>query len=86
MRGARPLKEVTADLLEVRAGLAPRSEKAGERGWSLDLLDAEIDKGNKSADRYGLVLDSDPRVTAKNGGLHKALEALATTDEENEDE
>ena len=81
-----PLKEVTADLLEVRAGLAPRSEKAGERGWSLDLLDAEIDKGNKSADRYGLVLDSDPRVTAKNGGLHKALEALATTDEENEDE
>ena len=77
-----PLKEVTADLLEVRGGLAPRSEKAGERGWSLDLLDAEIAKGNASADKYGLVLDSDPRITAKNGGLQKALEALAATEEE----
>lgn len=77
-----PLKEVTADLLEVRGGLAPRSEKAGERGWSLDLLDAEIAKGNASADKYGLVLDSDPRITAKNGGLQKVLEALAATEEE----
>ncbi|WP_417788215.1 phage portal protein [Stutzerimonas xanthomarina] len=81
-----PLKEVTADMLEVRAGFAPRSEKAGERGWSLDLLDAEIAKGNQSADTYRLVLDSDPRITAKNGGLHKALEALAANDDENEDE
>ncbi len=81
-----PLKEVTADLLEVRAGFAPRSEKAGERGWSLDLLDAEIAKGNRSADQHGLALDSDPRITAKNGALQKALEALATTDEDNEDD
>ena len=79
-----PLKEVTADLLEVRGGLAPRSEKAGERGWSLDLLDAEIAKGNESADRYGLVLDSDPRITAKNGALQKALEVLAANEEEDE--
>jgi lambda family phage portal protein len=81
-----PLKEVSADLLEVRAGFAPRSEKAGERGWSLDLLDAEIAKGNRSADQHGLALDSDPRITAKNGALQKALEALATTDEDNEDD
>lgn len=81
-----PLKEVTADMLEVRAGFAPRSEKAGERGWSLNLLDAEIAKGNQSADTYKLVLDSDPRITAKNGGLHKALEALAANDDENEDD
>lgn len=81
-----PLKEVTADLLEVRAGLAPRSEKAAERGWSLEQLDAAIDAGNKSADRYGLVLDSDPRTTAKNGALHQALEGLANDPDNEEDE
>lgn len=80
-----PLKEVTADLLEVRAGFAPRSEKAGERGWSLNMLDAEISNGNTSADHYKLVLDSDPRLTAKNGGLQKALEALAATEDEEDD-
>lgn len=77
-----PLKEVTADLLEVRAGFKPRSEAAGERGWSLEQLDTEIQKGNLSADSHGLVLDSDPRITAKNGSLQKALEALAATEEE----
>ncbi|UBU49802.1 phage portal protein [Cobetia amphilecti] len=62
-----PLKEVSADLMEVRAGFKPRSEAAGERGWSLDQLDTEIAKGNASADAQGLMLDSDPRRVAKNG-------------------
>lgn len=79
-----PLKESTADLLEVRAGFKPRSEAAGERGWSLEQLDAEIDKGHQSADRYGLLLDSDPRHMAKNGSLHQALAAMANEDEEEE--
>lgn len=77
-----PLKEVSADLLEVRAGFKPRSEAAGERGWSLEQLDAEIAKGHQSADEHGLVLDSDPRATNKSGALHQALQALATTEEE----
>lgn len=80
-----PLKEVTADVMEVRAGFKPRSEAAGERGWSLEQLDAEIDKGNKSAERYSLVLDSDPRTTGKNGALQSAVEALSTEDEENDE-
>ncbi|WP_301585041.1 phage portal protein [Halomonas alkaliantarctica] len=79
-----PLKEVTADLMEVRAGFKPRSEAAGERGWSLDQLDAEIQKGNASADKHKLVLDSDPRITAKNGSLQAALEALVAATEEEE--
>ena len=78
-----PLKEVTADLMEVRAGFSPRSEKAGERGWSLEQLDTEIDNGNQSASRHGLVLDSDPRTTAKNGALQSAFEQLADEEEEN---
>jgi len=77
-----PLKEVTADLLEVRAGFKPRSEAAAERGWSLEQLDAEIAKGNLSIDDNGLVLDSDPRTTSKNGALQTALKALATEEEE----
>ena len=77
-----PLKESTADLLEVRAGFKPRSEAAGERGWSIEQLDAEIGKSNDSADKYGLLLDSDPRHTAKNGTLHQALQILADTEEE----
>lgn len=76
-----PLKEVTADLLEVRAGFKPRSEAAGERGWSLELLDKEIAKGNQSADQHGLLLDSDPRQLAKNGALQKALENLANEED-----
>lgn len=79
-----PLKEVTADLIEVRSGFKPRSEAAGERGWSLELLDAEIQNVNESADEHGLVLDSDPRITAKNGALQKALEALAANEGEDE--
>ena len=62
-----PVKEVTADLMEVRAGFKPRGEAAAERGWSLDQLDKEIARGNVSADDQGLVLDSDPRRVAKNG-------------------
>lgn len=77
-----PLKEVTADLIEVRAGFKPRSEAAGERGWSLEMLDKEIAKGNQSADENKLLLDSDPRQLAKNGALQTALEIL-NEDEEN---
>lgn len=77
-----PLKEVTADLLEVRAGFKPRSEAAGERGWALEQLDDEIAKGHASADDRGLVFDSDPRRVNKSGALHKALETLAATENE----
>lgn len=80
-----PLKEVTADLLEVRAGFKPRSEAAGERGWSIEQLDAQIAAGNRSAERHGLVLDSDPRATARNGALQTALEALAKDPDNEED-
>jgi lambda family phage portal protein len=62
-----PLKETTADILEIRAGLSPRSEKAAERGWSLEDIDKAIEASNASADSHGLILDSDPRRTAKTG-------------------
>lgn len=76
-----PLKETTADLMEVRAGFKPRSEAAGERGWALEQLDDAIAASNKSADDNGLMLDSDPRKTAKNGSLQQALDLVAATEE-----
>lgn len=77
-----PAKEALATLMLVRAGFKPRSEAAAELGWSLEQLDAEIARSNQSADQLKLVLDSDPRVTTKTGALQKALEALASEEEE----
>lgn len=76
-----PLKEITADVLEVRAGFAPRSEKAAERQWSLRDLDDAIQQANDSADEHGLVLDSDPRRTTR-AGLSPARDVLAEEDNE----
>ena len=78
-----PLKEVMADLLEVRAGFKPRSEAAQERGWDIDSLDNRISMDGKSADALELVFDSDPRKTAKTGALQNALQVL--TEEKEED-
>lgn len=80
-----PLKEVTADLVETRAGFAPRSDKAAERGYSLEALDSLIVASNDSADEKGLVFDSDPRRTQKSGALQMAVDVLKLT-EESEDE
>ena len=78
-----PLKEITADILEIRAGLAPRSEKAAERQWSLEELDRAIKASNDSADLYKLVLDSDPRLTNGSGAMQAALDILKTEEAEN---
>lgn len=75
-----PLKEITADILEVRAGFTPRSEKAAERQWSLEDLDAAIKESNDSADANEFVLDSDPRRTTR-AGLAPARDVLAEEEE-----
>lgn len=77
-----PLKEVTADKMEVRAGFAPRSEKAAARGWDIEELDRETDAGNKSADRFGLIYDSDPRRAAGNGTVQDASKVTDITEED----
>lgn len=78
-----PQKEVNAIVAQVRAGLKPRSEAAGELGWSLQQLDDEIQRCNESADAHGLVLDSDPRKVAGNGA-YQTMPAGAGTEEEEE--
>lgn len=80
-----PLKDATADLIDVRAGFEPRSGKAAERGWTLQALDDAIAEGNQSADDKELILDSDPRKTSKSGVIQAALQLLEEIDEEEED-
>lgn len=64
-----PLKDVMADILELRAGLATLPQKIAERGYDADALLEEVAATNETLDRLKLILDSDPRATAKNGSL-----------------
>lgn len=60
-----PVKDIQADVAAIRAGLKSREEVALARGMTLDELDAAIARSNASADKYELILDSDPRRVAK---------------------
>lgn len=70
-----PLKDVMADLLEVRSGMASLSQKIAERGGDAKELLAEIKATASLIDSLELVFDSDPRQTAKNGALQININA-----------
>jgi len=65
------VKEVTADLLEVRAGFESREAKVGERGNDIDIVNEELMRDALSA----LILDSIPSKTEKSGALQAILAA-----------
>ncbi|MBB6589901.1 phage portal protein [Ralstonia solanacearum] len=62
-----PEKEFKAMLLAIRAGLMSRSEAISTFGYDAEDIDREIAADNARADALGLVFDSDPRHTAKDG-------------------
>ncbi|AMP36216.1 MULTISPECIES: phage portal protein [Ralstonia solanacearum species complex] len=62
-----PEKEFKAMLLAIRAGLMSRSEAISTFGYDAEDIDREIAADNARADELGLVFDSDPRHTAKDG-------------------
>lgn len=62
-----PKQDIEAAQLEIRAGLASRSEKASERGRDVADVDAEQAADNKRADQLELKFDSDGRHAAKSG-------------------
>lgn len=70
-----PLKDVTADLLELRSGLATLPQKIAERGLDPAAQLAEIAATNAQLDALNLVLDGDPRQTNKNGALQVNINA-----------
>ncbi|MCK4130484.1 phage portal protein, partial [Ralstonia pseudosolanacearum] len=56
-----------AMLLAIRAGLMSRSEAISTFGYDAEDIDREIAADNARADELGLIFDSDPRHTAKDG-------------------
>lgn len=63
-----PEKEYKAMLLAIRAGLMSRSEAISSNGYDAEDIDREIAADNQRADGLGLIFDSDPRYTSKDGG------------------
>jgi lambda family phage portal protein len=72
-----PEKEFKAMLLAIRAGLMSRSEAISAFGMDAEDVDREIAADNARADELGLIFDSDPRRTSKDGGSAEPNAALA---------
>ena len=62
-----PSVEGLAYARNIRAGIMSLSEAIRERGYAPDELLAEMAEDNKTLDRLGLILDSDPRRTTQAG-------------------
>lgn len=62
-----PEKEFKAMLTAIRAGVMSRSEAVSANGYDAEDVDREIAADNARADALGLVFDSDPRRTSKDG-------------------
>lgn len=62
-----PLQDANADVIEVRAGFATRSQKIAARGYDPAEVMQEWVQDAAAADTGGLIFDSDPRKVAKAG-------------------
>ncbi|BCP53791.1 phage portal protein [Kaistia sp. 32K] len=76
-----PLKDATAELLAIRAGTRSPQDVISDRGRNPDDVLADFVAWNKKLDALGIILDSDPRKTAKTGVLQSALDAAALVDD-----
>lgn len=73
-----PSKDVLADILQVRAGLAPWDEKIGEGGYQANELFRRAAAMNRKLDELGLVFDVDPRRQAFRGAYPAQTSAPST--------
>jgi capsid protein len=62
-----PTKDVEAEIRSIRAGLKSRESSIRSLGGEMTQVDAELARGNDSADANGLILDTDPRFTNARG-------------------
>jgi len=72
-----PLKDIMAEILEIRAGRKSLSESIIEDGRDPDAVASQIAQDNARSDSLGLILDSDPRNTAKTGVIQTGETAMA---------
>ncbi|VTY35210.1 Phage portal protein, lambda family [Xylophilus ampelinus] len=75
-----PEKEYKAMLMAIRAGLMSRSEAISANGYDAEDVDREIAADNQRADDLGLIFDSDPRYTSKDGGSAEPNRNAVTPD------
>jgi lambda family phage portal protein len=73
---ADPLKDLDADLAEVRAGFKSPQEAITERGRDPDDVIGNIIAWNAKIDAAGIILDSDPRKVSKVGQMQATEEPL----------
>ncbi len=62
-----PQKDTMGEILLIRAGLMSLAEGIARQGYDPDVVTAEFAEMNKVLDQLGLVLDTDPRKSTRNG-------------------
>jgi len=67
-----PLKDTAAIQMQLRLGLITWGQAVAEMGWDPQRQADEIKDWNANHDKRGLVLDGDPRRTARAGGAQDA--------------
>lgn len=75
-----PYKDILADILAMRAGIRSYPDVIAETGRDPDQVLAEIVAWNKKFDDGDVILDSDPRHTAKTGVVQNAADGNAGGD------
>lgn len=72
-----PVKDLMAEIMEIRAGLKLLATSLAERGINADVHLQEIKRLNDTIDLLGLALDSDPRRLTDSGVLQAAAGYIA---------
>jgi lambda family phage portal protein len=72
-----PLKDALAMQLMERLGYATWDQNVAAQGYDPEAQREALAKSNAEADRLGLILDGDPRRTAKAGGAQDAAQNAA---------
>lgn len=81
-----PLKDITASVMAIRAGLTTRATVVSEQGEDVEQIDREQAEDNARADAMGLSHDSDGRRPESQPQADRTNAALAgTANEENQD-
>lgn len=75
-----PLKDAQADTLMIRNGTLTQKEAIARQGFDPDKQLQEISATNKQLDALGVILDSDPRNTAKSGMVQTDNSGVQTND------
>lgn len=75
-----PIKDLLAEVMEIRAGIKTLDRSLAERGLNGERQRQEIKRINDELDALGLALDTDPRRLTASGVLQTAVGYLAPKD------